>query len=56
MGQKQRFIIEQVRLLFEGLANDSSSMGSLWVCVQNIAQAVVVGEVATAVAIEVWEE
>lgn len=55
-GQKQRSIIEQVRLPFEGLTNDFSHMGSLWVCVQNIAEAVVLWEVATAVAIEVWEE
>ena len=29
---------------------------ALWVCVQNITEAVVVGEVAAAVAIDVWEE
>lgn len=55
-GSKQCFIIKQVRLPFEGLTNVSCSPGPLWVCVQNIAEAVVVGEVATAAAIEVWEE
>lgn len=53
---KQCFIIKQVWLPFEGLTNFSSSRGPLWVCVQNITEAVVVGEVATAAAIEVWEE
>lgn len=55
-GSKQCFIIRQVRLPFEGLTNVSCSEGPLWVCVQNITEAVVVGEVATAAAIEVWEE
>lgn len=55
-GSKQCFIIKQVRLPFEGLTNVSYSPGPLWVCVQNITEAVVVGEVATAAAIEVWEE
>lgn len=55
-GSKQCFIIKQVRLPFEGLTNVSYSPGPLWVCVQNITEAVVVGEVAAAAAIEVWEE
>lgn len=55
-GSKQCFIIKQVRLPFEGLTNVSYSPGPLWFCGQNITEAVVVGEVATAAAIEVWEE
>lgn len=55
-GSKLGFIVEQVQLGFEALANVSWSLGPLWLCVQNITEAAVVGEVETAAAIEVWEE
>lgn len=42
-GSKQCFIIKQVRLAFEGLTNVSRCSGPLWVCVQNITEAVVMG-------------
>lgn len=49
--------MKQVRFPFEGLTNGAGPLGpSRSVCVQNITQAVVVGEVATAAAIEVREE
>ena len=49
-------MIKQVRLAFEGLTNVSCGTGPLWVCVQNITEAVVVREVVTAAAIEVFEK
>lgn len=54
-GPKRRFIPEQVRFLFEGLTNGAGRSGAN-VCVENITGSVVVGEVATAGAIEVREE